>query len=81
VQGQIGHANIAILFGHPLTAQRFNQGQSERTVGFAGIGQFVFLGRGNLCVSFTLKQVHLIWRKNPPDDIFRIGPVLSLGSQ
>ena len=31
--------------------------------------------------SFTLKQVHLIWRKNPLDDIFRIGPVLSLGSQ
>ena len=32
-------------------------------------------------LSFTLKQVHLIWRKNPPDDIFRIGPALSLGSQ
>ena len=32
-------------------------------------------------LSFTLKQVHLIWRNDPPDDIFRIGPVLSLGSQ
>jgi 2'-5' RNA ligase len=32
-------------------------------------------------LSFTLKQVHVIWRKNPPDDVFRIGPVLSLGTQ
>ena len=32
-------------------------------------------------LSFTLEQVHVIWRNDPPDDIFRIGPVLSLGSQ
>jgi hypothetical protein len=32
-------------------------------------------------ISFTLKQVHMLWRNDPPDDIFRIGPVLSLGSQ
>ena len=32
-------------------------------------------------LSFTLRQVHVIWRNNPPDDIFRIGPVLSLGVQ
>ena len=31
-------------------------------------------------LSFTLKQVHVIWRNDPPNDIFRIGPVLSLGS-
>lgn len=31
-------------------------------------------------LSFTLRQVHIIWRNSPPDDIFRIGPVLSLGS-
>lgn len=32
-------------------------------------------------LSFTLRQVQVIWRNNPPDDIFRIGPVLSLGLQ
>jgi 2'-5' RNA ligase len=32
-------------------------------------------------LSFSLTQVHLIWRNDPPDDIFRLGPVLSLGSQ
>ena len=32
-------------------------------------------------LSFTLEQVHIIWRNDPPDDIFRVGPVLSLGSQ
>lgn len=31
-------------------------------------------------LAFTLKQGHVIWRNDPPDDIFRIGPVLSLGS-
>ena len=31
-------------------------------------------------LAFTLKQVHVIWRNDPPDDIFRVGPVLSLGS-
>ena len=31
-------------------------------------------------LSFTLEQVHVIWRNDPPDDIFRIGPVLPLGS-
>lgn len=31
-------------------------------------------------LSFTVKQVHVIWRNDPPDDIFRIGPVLPLGS-
>ncbi|MGD8494409.1 MAG: 2'-5' RNA ligase family protein [Desulfobacterales bacterium] len=28
---------------------------------------------------FTLTQVCLIWRNDPPDDVFRVGPVLSLG--
>ncbi len=28
---------------------------------------------------FTLANVYLIWRNDPPDDVFRIGPVLSLG--
>ena len=28
---------------------------------------------------FTLAHVDLIWRNDPPDDIYRIGPVLSLG--
>jgi 2'-5' RNA ligase len=32
-------------------------------------------------LSFTLLHVYLIWRNDPPDDIFRIGPVLSLGGQ
>ncbi len=32
-------------------------------------------------LSFTLAQVHLIWRNDPPDDVFRIGPVLYLGGQ
>ena len=32
-------------------------------------------------LAFTLEQVHVIWRNDPPDDVFRIGPVLSLGSQ
>ncbi len=32
-------------------------------------------------LSFTLKQVHIIWRNDPPDDIFRVGTVLSLGTQ
>jgi poly(A) polymerase len=30
-------------------------------------------------LAFTLAHVYLIWRNDPPDDIFRIGPVLSLG--
>lgn len=30
-------------------------------------------------LSFALEQVHLIWRNDPPDDIFRIGPILSMG--
>ena len=29
-------------------------------------------------LSFTLTHVYLIWRNDPPDDIFRVGPVLSL---
>jgi 2'-5' RNA ligase len=32
-------------------------------------------------LSFTLTDVYLIWRNDPPDDIFRIGSVLSLGGQ
>ncbi len=28
---------------------------------------------------FTLEKIHLIWRNDPPDDIFRRGPVLPLG--
>jgi 2'-5' RNA ligase len=30
-------------------------------------------------LAFTLSHVYLIWRNDPPDDVFRIGPVLSLG--
>jgi 2'-5' RNA ligase len=30
-------------------------------------------------LAFTLAHVYLIWRNDPPDDIFRVGPVLSLG--
>lgn len=30
-------------------------------------------------LSFTLEQVHVIWRNDPPDDIFRVGPILSIG--
>jgi 2'-5' RNA ligase len=30
-------------------------------------------------LSFTLEQVHVIWRNDPPDDIFRVGPILSMG--
>ncbi len=32
-------------------------------------------------LSFTLDRFHLIWRNDPPDDIFRIGPVLALGAK
>jgi len=32
-------------------------------------------------LSFTVSQVRLIWRNNPPDDVFRAGPVLSLAGQ
>jgi 2'-5' RNA ligase len=32
-------------------------------------------------LAFTLAHVYLIWRNDPPDDVFRIGPVLSLGGQ
>ena len=32
-------------------------------------------------LEFNLTDVHLIWRNDPPDDIFRIGSVLSLGGQ
>jgi 2'-5' RNA ligase len=28
---------------------------------------------------FSLSHVYLIWRNDPPDDVFRTGPVLSLG--
>jgi 2'-5' RNA ligase len=28
---------------------------------------------------FTLEQVHVIWRGDPPDDIFRAGPILPIG--
>ncbi len=31
-------------------------------------------------LAFTLDNIHLIWRNDPPDDIFRRGPVLPLGS-
>jgi 2'-5' RNA ligase len=30
-------------------------------------------------LAFNLLRVYLIWRNEPPDDIFHIGPVLSLG--
>ena len=32
-------------------------------------------------LTFTLAHVYLIWRNDPPDDIFRIGPLLYLGRQ
>ena len=32
-------------------------------------------------LAFTLSHVYLIWRNDPPDDVFRTGPVLSLGGQ
>jgi 2'-5' RNA ligase len=32
-------------------------------------------------LAFTLSNVYLIWRNDPPDDVFRVGPVLSLGGQ
>jgi 2'-5' RNA ligase len=32
-------------------------------------------------LAFTLSQVCLIWRNDPPDDVFRTGPVLPLGGQ
>ncbi len=30
-------------------------------------------------LAFTLSHIYLIWRNDPPDDVFRIGPELSLG--
>ena len=30
-------------------------------------------------VTFTVEQVSLIWRGNPPDDVFRVAQVVSLG--
>jgi hypothetical protein len=30
-------------------------------------------------LAFTLLHVYSIWRNDPPDDVFRTGPVLSLG--
>ncbi len=30
-------------------------------------------------LTFTLEKIHLIWRNNPPDDIFRRGPALPIG--
>lgn len=32
-------------------------------------------------LAFTLTDVYLIWRNDPPDDVFRKGSVLSLGGQ
>jgi len=32
-------------------------------------------------LAFTLAHLYLIWRNDPPDDIFRMGPVLSLGGE
>ena len=32
-------------------------------------------------LAFTLAHVYLIWRNDPPDDIFRMGPLLHLGRQ
>ncbi len=32
-------------------------------------------------LAFTVDRIHLIWRNDPPDDIFRHGPALPLGSQ
>jgi 2'-5' RNA ligase len=32
-------------------------------------------------LAFTLAEVYVIWRNDPPDDVFRMGPVLSLGLQ
>ena len=32
-------------------------------------------------LAFTLAHVYLIWHNDPPDDIFRMGPLLYLGRQ
>ena len=32
-------------------------------------------------LAFTLTHVYLIWRNDPPDDVFRLGPVLPLRGQ
>jgi len=32
-------------------------------------------------LAFSLSHVYLIWRNDAPDDVFRTGPVLSLGGQ
>ncbi len=32
-------------------------------------------------LAFTLAHVYVIWRNDPPDDVFRMGSVLSLGGQ
>jgi len=32
-------------------------------------------------LAFSLSHVYLIWRNDPPDDVFRTDPVLSLGGQ
>ena len=31
-------------------------------------------------LAFTLSHVYLIWRSDPPDDVFRIGVMVSLGA-
>ena len=52
------------------------------------VGQFRSQEAHTFCVNlqaawqplaFTLAHVNLIWRNDPPDDVFRIGHVLSLG--
>ena len=30
-------------------------------------------------ISFTVKEIILIWRNQPPDDVFRVGQTVSLG--
>jgi hypothetical protein len=32
-------------------------------------------------LAFTLAHIYLIWRNDPPDDVFRMSPVPSLGGQ
>ena len=53
------------------------------------VGQFRSQEAHTFCVNlqatwqplaFTLAHVNLIWRNDPPDDVFRIGPVLLLGA-
>jgi RNA 2',3'-cyclic 3'-phosphodiesterase len=49
--------------------------------GSAAIGQtLAALQRSWTPLSFMISEVHLIWRNQPPDDVFRIGQSVRLGA-